>query len=115
MHHGARVPSFLLVAVYSLLNESRKEALKHLSYAFTEISHNRFKTSGIQPGFSCSARTSSLLLESLSGLKDVQGSKIYVATMGVPKFYRWISERYPCLSEIVKEHQVGTEKLCWLS
>eukprot|EP00066_Takifugu_rubripes_P025414 XP_011614680.1 PREDICTED: 5'-3' exoribonuclease 1 isoform X2 [Takifugu rubripes] len=26
--------------------------------------------------------------------------------MGVPKFYRWISERYPCLSEIVKEHQI---------
>lgn len=27
-------------------------------------------------------------------------------TMGVPKFYRWISERYPCLSETVKEFQV---------
>ncbi|WAR13812.1 XRN1-like protein, partial [Mya arenaria] len=26
--------------------------------------------------------------------------------MGVPKFYRWISERYPCLSEIVKEFQI---------
>ncbi|XP_063418054.1 5'-3' exoribonuclease 1-like isoform X2 [Mytilus trossulus] len=26
--------------------------------------------------------------------------------MGVPKFYRWISERYPCLSETVKELQI---------
>ncbi|XP_070510791.1 5'-3' exoribonuclease 1 isoform X2 [Cardiocondyla obscurior] len=26
--------------------------------------------------------------------------------MGVPKFFRYISERYPCLSEIVKEHQI---------
>ena len=26
--------------------------------------------------------------------------------MGVPKFYRWISERYPCLSEPIKDHQV---------
>jgi len=26
--------------------------------------------------------------------------------MGVPKFYRWISERYPCLSEVLKEYQV---------
>ena len=29
--------------------------------------------------------------------------------MGVPKFYRWISERYPCLSEVLKEYQVGFE------
>ena len=27
--------------------------------------------------------------------------------MGVPKFYRWISERYPCLSEVLKEYQVA--------
>lgn len=26
--------------------------------------------------------------------------------MGVPKFFRWISERYPCLSEVVREYQV---------
>ncbi|WAR13796.1 XRN1-like protein [Mya arenaria] len=26
--------------------------------------------------------------------------------MGVPKFYRWISERFPCLSEVVKEFQI---------
>ncbi|EDV24169.1 uncharacterized protein TRIADDRAFT_26537 [Trichoplax adhaerens] len=26
--------------------------------------------------------------------------------MGVPKFFRWISERYPCLSQIIKEHQI---------
>lgn len=26
--------------------------------------------------------------------------------MGVPKFFRYISERYPCLSEVVREYQV---------
>ncbi|KHN89019.1 5'-3' exoribonuclease 1 [Toxocara canis] len=26
--------------------------------------------------------------------------------MGVPKFYRWISERYPCLSEVVTDKQI---------
>ena len=24
----------------------------------------------------------------------------------MPKFYRWLSERFPCLSEVVKEHQI---------
>ncbi|KAK7867257.1 hypothetical protein R5R35_000245 [Gryllus longicercus] len=28
--------------------------------------------------------------------------------MGVPKFFRWISERYPCLSEFVREYQIPT-------
>lgn len=28
--------------------------------------------------------------------------------MGVPKFFRYISERYPCLSELVRENQVRT-------
>lgn len=27
--------------------------------------------------------------------------------MGVPKFFRYISERYPCLSELVRMHQVS--------
>jgi len=30
--------------------------------------------------------------------------------MGVPKFYRWISERYPCLSEVLKEYQVCADR-----
>ena len=27
--------------------------------------------------------------------------------MGIPKFYRWISERYPCLSQVVRDYQVS--------
>ncbi|UYV66032.1 XRN1 [Cordylochernes scorpioides] len=26
--------------------------------------------------------------------------------MGVPKFFRWINERYPCICEVVKEYQI---------
>jgi len=26
--------------------------------------------------------------------------------MGIPKFYRWISERYPCLSQVIAQQQV---------
>jgi 5'-3' exonuclease len=26
--------------------------------------------------------------------------------MGIPKFYRWMSERYPCLSQVVQEAEV---------
>ncbi|CAI4232702.1 unnamed protein product [Auanema sp. JU1783] len=26
--------------------------------------------------------------------------------MGVPKFYRWLSERYPCLSEVISDAQI---------
>ncbi|RCN26209.1 XRN 5'-3' exonuclease, partial [Ancylostoma caninum] len=26
--------------------------------------------------------------------------------MGVPKFYRWISERYPCLSEVISDTEI---------
>ncbi|KAK6023488.1 XRN 5'-3' exonuclease [Ostertagia ostertagi] len=28
------------------------------------------------------------------------------AGMGVPKFYRWISERYPCLSEVISDTEI---------
>ncbi|KAL7061264.1 hypothetical protein AAHC03_09921 [Spirometra sp. Aus1] len=27
--------------------------------------------------------------------------------MGVPKFYRWISQRYPCINQLVKENEVA--------
>lgn len=27
-------------------------------------------------------------------------------SMGVPKFFRYMSERYPCLSELIKDHKV---------
>lgn len=38
------------------------------------------------------------------------GRKPAAAAMGVPKFYRWISERYPCLSQVLKEHQVSVAR-----
>ena len=41
--------------------------------------------------------------EDLSSVADLDVKEV---TMGVPKFYRWISERYPCLSQVIKEHQV---------
>jgi 5'-3' exonuclease len=31
--------------------------------------------------------------------------------MGIPKYYRWISERYPCLSRVVREHEVGSHRV----
>ena len=27
--------------------------------------------------------------------------------MGIPKFYRWMSERYPCLSQVISESEVS--------
>ena len=48
-----------------------------------------------------------------TGLSLFDSSQIYrlsvsslLFDMGVPKFYRWISERYPCLSQVIKEYQV---------
>ena len=32
--------------------------------------------------------------------------------MGVPKFYRWLSERYACLSQVVKDYQVRLLLCC---
>ena len=31
---------------------------------------------------------------------------IELRAMGIPKFYRWISERYPCLSQVIAQQQV---------
>ena len=38
--------------------------------------------------------------------KDVKYNIMTCFRMGVPKFYRWISERYPCLSQVLKEYQI---------
>jgi len=35
---------------------------------------------------------------------------IDLEVMGIPKFYRWISERYPCLSQVIAQQQV--KRLC---
>ena len=32
--------------------------------------------------------------------------------MGVPKFYRWLSERYACLSQVVKDYQARMFSCC---
>jgi 5'-3' exoribonuclease 1 len=39
-------------------------------------------------------------------LSTGRNSRTNKSIMGVPKFFRYISERYPCLSEFVKEYQI---------
>ena len=40
-------------------------------------------------------------------VSDIEVEKKQVlAVMGIPKFYRWMSERYPCLSQVVNDYQV---------
>ncbi|OZC05357.1 XRN 5'-3' exonuclease [Onchocerca flexuosa] len=51
--------------------------------------------------------------ESLGIIREAR--VIFVLKMGVPKFYRWISERYPCLSEVIRDEQVLTVKSLALS
>ncbi|XP_065889991.1 5'-3' exoribonuclease 1-like [Dysidea avara] len=31
---------------------------------------------------------------------------VRLRVMGIPKFYRWISERYPCLSQVIAQQQI---------
>lgn len=57
-----------------------------------------------------SARCAGRRAERSPGLFGSDGAAERDAAMGVPKFYRWISERYPCLSQVLKEHQVSRER-----
>lgn len=45
----------------------------------------------------------------------LKGVVLGLITMGVPKFYRWVSERYPCLSQVIQEHQVRLKLIRQLS
>ena len=42
-------------------------------------------------------------------------SSLYFIIMGVPKFYRWLSERYACLSQVVKDYQVSSKLMFFIS
>ena len=51
--------------------------------------------------------TSPTLLEKKYFLtQSIRLTSVFSREMGVPKFYRYMSERYPCLSQVIKEHQI---------